>query len=731
MMRWQKGLRWLIALAGVSFAVLLYLRFDRKPAVAPAPVPAALPKNASYQSTMSAGGRQCRFENGKEISCVSYTKFTHFTDGSRIIEQPKFEGDRAGKPFVVSADRGELRAGAPDAGPNEIPAETHLIGHVVMREQDGMEITTEDATYNDSTATLVIPGALAFHRDRLAGSGVGASYVRDEQLLRIDDQARIDLSPDPKGQGKLDGQSRAMELNRALHSLVLTGDAVIIRDEETIRTDVASMHLTETEQGIAVMQMRGHSSIVPLVAGSSTPEMHGDDIDLEFHPDGRTISRSVLDRAATLSLASAQGRRVIAADKLDVQLSPDGHTVKQLTGSSTSPTSFVQVTLPQTADTPKRVIKAKILNGSGTEKDGLTSATFQDAVEFTETRPAARGQAATADRRIRSTSMALTLNAGDIGDIKEARFHDSREQQVRFENGATKGAADDVRYYAAAGKLLLRAAQQNRRSEVDAAKINVKAKNIDIDLDRTAITADGDVRTETKPANDSTPRGLFDETKVVNGAAAKLAYDDTTHKASYEGGAWLRQGSTRIQADKLSIDDAAGDLAADGNVVTYLPMENVATAGDPPKATAAKLRYVDAAHRAIYAGTAKEQAQFLGPDGLVKAVTIDLTLSAEGHELIKMIADEGVASRVSADSTARGDHLDYDVKAGRYILNGKPAKLIQKKTENGADTCSQTLGLKIVFTRPGDRRDKEVIIGTDGSGTQTSMLQTCQDWAIK
>ncbi len=729
-MRWQKALRWVIAVAGVSFAMFLYLRFDRKPPVAPAPVPEALAKNVSYQSEMSPKGEQCRFENGKEVSCVSYTKFTHFTDGTRVIENPKFRGDRGGKPFVVSADRGELRAGSPDAGPNEIPAETHLIGNVVMREQDGMEIKTDDATYNDSAAMLVMPGALSFTRDRLSGSGTGASYARNEQLLRIDDQAKIKLEPDAKNQGKLDGQSRTMELNRMLHALVLSGDAVIVRDEETIRTDNASMHLTENEQGIAVMEMRGHSGIVPLVASSNTPEMHGDDIDLEFHPDGRTISRAVLTRAATLALASKDGRRQIAADKLDVQLGSDGHTVKQLTGSSEGPASLVQMTLPQTADAPKRVIKAKILNASGTEKDGLTSATFQDAVDFIETRAGGRGQAPV-DRRIRSKSLALTLNAGDLGNIKDARFREPGREQVRFENGTTTGRADDVTYLASEGKLVLRPLTPAGRAEVDAARINVKAKNIDITLEKTSINADGDVRTETKPDKDSKAVGLFDETKTVNGRAAKLTFDDTKHLATYEGTAWLRQGTTRIAADTISVDDTAGDLSADGNVVTYLPMDNVSDASAPPKATAAKLRYVDAAHRAIYSGTAKDLAQFAGPDGIVKAVTIDLTLSAEGRELAKMIADAAVVARVSADQTARGEHLDYDVKTGTYVLDGRLARLIQKKIENAAETCTQTMGARIMFTKAGDGRGKEVIIGTTGTGTQTLLLQTCQDWIIK
>ena len=94
-MRWQKLLRWVIAAAGVSFAVFLYLRFDRKPAVTPAPLPEALPKGASYQSTMGPVGRQCRFDNGKEVSCISYSKFTQYTDsekdGKKMLEVTSIE----------------------------------------------------------------------------------------------------------------------------------------------------------------------------------------------------------------------------------------------------------------------------------------------------------------------------------------------------------------------------------------------------------------------------------------------------------------------------------------------------------------------------------------------------------------------------------------------------------------------------------------------------------------
>jgi lipopolysaccharide export system protein LptA len=707
------------------------VRFDRRPPVAPAPDPAALPKDAAYQSTMADGGRQCRTDNGKEVSCISYAKSTQFTDGHTEIERPVFQGDRGGKPFTISADRGELRATNPNAESNEIPAETHLIGNVVMREQDGIEIKTDDATFQEQTGTLTISGPLTFHRDRLTGSGVGASYKRDQELLNIDAQAKVLLAADETGHGKLDGQSTTMELNRALHSLVLTGNAVVVRDQETIRTDLATMHLTDDEQGIAVMQLRGHSGIIPLMAAGNDPEMHGDDIDLEFYPDGRTIRRALMKRQARLMLAGgAAARRQVTGESLDVTLAANGQSVLSLTGTPPAG-GVVEVTLPATSDAPRRVIRSLSLTSSGTEAAGLESAVFQKNVVFTEDRPA-NGGAAAVDRQATARQLVLTLKSGDIGNIDSARFRDG----VRFRDGATVGVADDVNYLASKNALVLRpSGAQGHRSEVDADRINVKARNIDIGLDKTTIVADGDVVTETKPQKDAKASGLFDDTKPINGKAATLHYSDDSGVAVYTGDARLWQGAgkeqNRIQADEISVDDTAGTLSADGHVVTALSMSNVENGNDAPKSTAAKLRFSDATHRAVYTGTEKEPAQFTGPDGMVNAGTIDLTLSTEGRELVRMVADRSVAARVSAEQTARGDHLDYDVKTGRYVLDGPPARIIRKTLENGAERCSQSSAIKMIFTKAADGRSQEVSIGTTGTGTATTTLLSCQDWTIK
>ncbi|MBP6715593.1 MAG: hypothetical protein KA205_01920, partial [Acidobacteria bacterium] len=174
-MRWQRALRWVIALGGIGFAVFLYTRFEKKERPPAAAVPPPMEAGATYSSIMSPGFKQIRYKaSGEEVSSLSYAKATQYSDGRQIIEKVRFEGDRAGKPFVVTADRGELRAPAPGADPNQVPEETHLIGNVVMQEKDGVTIQSDDATYRDSVGILDIPGAMTFTDGRVSGNGVGA-----------------------------------------------------------------------------------------------------------------------------------------------------------------------------------------------------------------------------------------------------------------------------------------------------------------------------------------------------------------------------------------------------------------------------------------------------------------------------------------------------------------------------------------------------------------------------
>jgi lipopolysaccharide export system protein LptA len=724
----------MIALGGIAFAVFLYTRLEKKERPVPAAVPPPMTGGATYESVMSPGFKQIRYKDGKEVSALSYAKATQFSDGRQIIEKPRFEGDRDGRPFVITADRGELKAPAPNADPNQVPEETHLLGNVVMQEKDGIGIKTEDATYRESVGTLEIPGDMAFTDGRVSGAGLGAIYDRIGNVLTLKDKASVNIAPDESGFGRLDSSATTMLVNRATHFVSLDGNARIGRDKETLTAASAQMHLSEDNQGVQLMELRQNAAIVPVAGqGKSSPEMRAEDINLEFLPDGRTIKRAQMVRKATLVISGdTGGRKQITGDLLDVLLGSDGQTVTNLAGNG----GPVVVTLPASADTPQRTIRGRQLDASGDGTKGLSSAVFRQNVEFVENRAAARGQAA-ARRTVSARQLTLMLDGGDLSNIKEARFREA----VTFVDGDTSGAADDVTYRAAAGRLALRSTgAASTAPNVKTARIRVDAREIDIDLNKIVIDAKGQVTTRTIPdkSKASTVQGLFDDAKEMLGRANEFGYDDEKKAVAYIGAVLLIQGTgkemSRIQADKVSLDDASGDMVAEGNVVSVFPISNMETSGaGGPKATAAKLEYRGAKHSALFTGTTVARAQLNSPDGIIRGVTIELQLADDGHELARMIVEKNVEARVSADRTARGSKMVHDAKAGTYDLSGDGAKVIRRTVEKGVESCEATQGSSMTFSKAAGNKQTGNFSVQDpvGAGTTSLNLKTCAEWIIK
>jgi lipopolysaccharide export system protein LptA len=266
----------------------------------------------------------------------------------------------------------------------------------------------------------------------------------------------------------------------------------------------------------------------------------------------------------------------------------------------------------------------------------------------------------------------------------------------------------------------------------------VNARSIDIQLDKTIIDASGDLTTQTAPDKSASSKGLFDESKPMLGRADTLNYDDAKNQAVYTGRAKLSQGSGKdesyISGDKVTVDSTAGDLSADGGVTARFPIDNLSTtAKDAPAAKAASFSYKDAAHHALYTGTEKDRAQFNSPDLAVRGVTIDMWLSDEGRELKRMLVNRNVEARVSADRTARGEQLDYDVKSGTHVLKGRPARVIQRSMDKGAESCSESRGPAMSFTKTQGDKDQGTFTVSDpvGAGTQSRNLPNCGEWIIK
>ena len=99
-----------------------------------------------------------------------------------------------GRTYVVTADEAL-------AGKNQ--RERQLTGHVKLKVSDGFELTTDRATHNQDDSIVRAPGAVAFSKGRMSGSGGNATYDQNQGLLTIAEQAKVNMS-DETGQPTTD-----------------------------------------------------------------------------------------------------------------------------------------------------------------------------------------------------------------------------------------------------------------------------------------------------------------------------------------------------------------------------------------------------------------------------------------------------------------------------------------------------------------------------------------------
>ena len=79
------------------------------------------------------------------------------------------------------------------------PGLIHLTGHVRTTSSDGLEVKTDEATYNNVQGLATIPGPLTFTRERLTGEGIGGTYDRGRDLLWLFGEAHVSACRMRKG----------------------------------------------------------------------------------------------------------------------------------------------------------------------------------------------------------------------------------------------------------------------------------------------------------------------------------------------------------------------------------------------------------------------------------------------------------------------------------------------------------------------------------------------------
>ena len=678
------------AIVGIASAVVLYATMGErvKQTVTPPPQrsdPTAIIESSGNVLQQVRGTRQ-------DYVIEAERQLTYQGGATKLIGVKITVRNRGGRDYVVTGR--EAQAG-------EHQRDLRLTGGVTLAANDGFVVRTDAATFNQEDGLMTAPGAVTFDKDRMTGSGVGMSYDKNTDTLTLTDQSHVNFR-DEHGNTTMEFTSGKSTFARGEHTLALEGNVHALRGEQVIDATQGVAHLTENEQHITDIELRGNSRVAG--GGSGVDSMSARDMDLHYSEDGQALEHVALVGGGAVAMTGRDGSpgRQIIGDTLGLRLAPDGSLTKA-TGRDN-----VRLDLPGSPDSPARSIRARTLEADGAPGKGLTSATFGDNVQFREE----SGKAA-ASARV-ATSRALTVALTDDA-VSNAVFSGA----VKFEEQGLQATAGDAQYDPRTGALRLTGAEGGVVPRVSDDEVMIDANAIDVALQGHTMKATGGVKTMLRGETAASRRGedssklpsLFKQDQPANVSADALDYQGASGKAIYSGNATLWQGETAIRADLITIDQSKGDLVATGNARSSIVLDTGVSI-----AHAAEIRYADAAHTITYAavknplGVIAIQAQLSGPQGDLRADRIDVLLPEAGGHIDRLEAYTNVSLKLDT-RTATGDRLTYFADDERYLMSGAGAKPVKV-----VEACKETTGKTLTFFKSTDRI---IVDGNEEIRTQT------------
>jgi LPS export ABC transporter protein LptC len=705
-MRWQQRLRLGIAIFGAGFLVVLYLAFR-----APKPPDQAagrprVTREDPEASAQSTSGELLNLLRDAENFRLEYDKLFTYADGRQKLSGARVSvPNRGGRDFTVKAREADVSAGQDLI---------QMRGAVQLKASDGLVAKTEEATYSQSEGILRAPGPASFTRGRMAGSSVGMTYDKGRDAITMLAKADMTLAPERPEDPSLHITSGSAYFARADRYVRYEGGFTLVSGTRTLASALATAYLTDDGARVETLEMRGQSRITGVGEGAGgLRAMAADDINLEFAGDGRTLAGATLASArpgqASIELGAEGSTRRITGQWIDVRFAPDGATASGLTVRES-----VVLTLPASATEPPRTISSATLTAKAEGGTSLNAARFVDSVEYRESPPGGT------PRVVRARTLDIATEPG-LGAMNDARFAGA----VRFEEGQMRAASGQARYLVDRGRIELDGVDQTTGQvpRVTDGEVAVDAGHIEITTDPHRITAKQDVRSVMQPAPKGgrgvRRAGMLEQDQPAYATSAALEYDSGARIAVYTGDASVQarlwQGDTTVQADRLTVDDATGNLAGKGKVATSLIIEQKddktgALERTSSIGSADEFLYEDAPRKATYTGA----AHVSGTQGDLQASRIEMYLAPVGNELERL---EGYTAVSLRDPTRKvsGDRLTYTVAEGRYVVVGSPVKI-------EAD-CRETTGRTLTFFRS---TNNIVVEPNDEFRTQVKSIPNCE-----
>ena len=690
-MSWQKTARIGVAMIGIASAVAVYATMGERTKQAVAPLPQRIDPKAMIESSGNIV-QQVRGDK-QDYVITADRQLTYEGGATKLVGVKVIVRNRGGRDYTVSGREAS-------AGPNQ--KDLRLDGTVRLESNDGFVVTTDAATFNQDSGVMVAPGAVKFEKDRMNGSGIGMTYDKNADVLALDDQSHVELR-DEHGNVTMAFTSGKSTLNRMAHTLALDGMVHAIKDSQNIDAMQGVAQLTDDEQHITDIQLRGDSRVVG--GGNGVDSMRARDMNLHYADDHETLQHAALMGGAAVAMTGQKGARgrQFVGDTLDIALAADGSLTRAIGQDN------VRLDLPGSTDVPARSITAKALDADGAPGKGLVAAKFTDAVEYRE-----EAGKSTAARTAHSRTLTVAMNDDAISS---AVFTGA----VTFEEQALQAAAGMAKYDPMSASLQLSGLEAGVPPHVADEQVTIDANTIDVGLQGRLMKAAGGVKTVLRASRGPKGSAPQDQTKLpsllkqdqpANANGDALDYQGASGLAVYSGNATLWQGETAIRADKITIDQTKGDLAAEGNARSTIALDTGTSVGK-----GGAIRYNDGAHTIAYeatktaAGAILAQPQLSGPQGDLRGDRIEVKLAPAGaSHLDRLEAYTNVALKLDTRNAA-GERMTYVPDDEQYVLSGAGTK-----AATVIDQCRETTGKTVTFFKGSDR---VIVDGNEERRTQT------------
>jgi lipopolysaccharide transport protein LptA len=690
MSRWQRRARLVLAVVFVGAVLAVVLLMRPRATGPPLSPPERLDPKASVEIR---GGEVVQLKGERRDIRVEFANQIAYEDGrTKLVAFKATVDNRGGRSFVV---------GGQEAWVGAERSSYDVRGGVSLLTSDGLLVTTDQATFTEAEGILRGSAPVKFQRENMSGTGVGFTYDRQQDALRLLNQAVIKFAatqkePPMEVVAGTAGYSRMQRYAQFERTVRMTRGAQVITAEQ------ATMFMQAQKDEPDRIELRAGAHITGGGTMGAVQFMEARDINLDYGADGRTLEHAVLAGQSVVHLGRADGSpaQQLFAQYIDVALAADG-SVTQLSSQDN-----VRMELLPVDTTPQRTITANSLRGTGAAGKGLTSLNFDGGTEFNE--PAANGS-----RRV-AKGRTLNVDLGSNGAVENAIFAGG----FTFAEGTLRAASADCRYEVSKGVLTVSSPKEGPMPRVNDERVTIDAPSIDVTLTPRRMNASGGVTTTFGAGRrQAGERGttLLKDTEPVTIKADQFDYDEAQGKSTFTKGVWLLQGATSIKGDALTLDDREGNLLASGNVVSVLPI-----AGKPADGSAAstsigranQFEFVDAQRRAIFT----KNAQLDGVQGNVRADKIELVLAPQDNTLERMEAQGQIVRVLIENRQASGTRLTYLPTDEQYRLVGAPVRYVE--------SCRETTGRTLTFFRGSDRISVD---GNEEQRTQTKGNTNCPE----